>query len=284
MKKSIGFSLSLLLLLLPVAASAQTVNPNAGLIAVLTQLVQTLEAELQQLLAAQPSHTLIPIKAPQATSTVSVPLSPQQVIQNEIEALDPQEASVCNAATTAQSDEQSNLQSRCANMQDEMASYRKQLGIAQGSILTTTTTSPISGTIQSTALTALSQQLGTLQSQLQTCDNALNPSSGLGMASIANQMASQHCDDISNEMTGFIDEQGVIQQGGIITQTCNTSITSTEQQLFTLRQNAEQQEEADLTSGYISGQGLAQQIQVNEAKQEIPLLSLIQDNIYSCQD
>ena len=53
MKKLISFGVGIALLASPLVASAQTASSNASLIAILTQLVQLLEQELQQLIAAQ---------------------------------------------------------------------------------------------------------------------------------------------------------------------------------------------------------------------------------------
>jgi hypothetical protein len=65
LKKYISFGVGIALLASPLLVSAQTVSvsSNASLIAVLTQLVQVLEQELQQLIAAQRGTTLAPSAA-----------------------------------------------------------------------------------------------------------------------------------------------------------------------------------------------------------------------------
>lgn len=63
MKKSLAGLIGAALLIIPIATNAQVAtttrnaNPNAGLIAILTQLVQTLETEIQQILANQATQS-----------------------------------------------------------------------------------------------------------------------------------------------------------------------------------------------------------------------------------
>lgn len=112
--KKFGALFFSIILLSPVLVSAQSMNPNSKLIALLTQLVQTLEAEIQQILAQQalqaPQVTQIPPPVFGSTQATTLPLTstpsaiPSSMPQDASSSTPPSNAPTCTLVASSTPD------------------------------------------------------------------------------------------------------------------------------------------------------------------------------------
>ena len=134
-------------------------------------------------------------------------------------------------------------------------------------------------------LDPLNTEINTLETQLSTCTAAMSSRQiGLGREGVEAEGQAAECQNITSETDAFLLEKSIIQQGGIMTQTCSSNILNLEQQIYKLRQTALGEETGDLTTGSGPvGEGNAQRIAQTETQQETPLVQQVQQNIYYCQ-
>jgi hypothetical protein len=136
-------------------------------------------------------------------------------------------------------------------------------------------------------LGSLNAKISDLQSQLSTCYGATTNTGPVaeGNGMIAYQSKTAQCQNLTSELNVFLAEKGVIQQSGVMTQTCSENISNLAEQIYTLRKKALGEEAGALTTGTsVVGQGNAQRIAQTEAIQEAPLVQQVQQNLYYCQN
>lgn len=139
--------------------------------------------------------------------------------------------------------------------------------------------------VNQTVLEPLNTEIDELQSEQQACtDKMLGSSAAVeGGGAIAAQAQAASCQNISSELSVFLEAQRVT-QAGALTYACFSKILNLETQIASLRQKALGEEAGYLTTGtYSIGQARAAQVAQIETQQETPLLQEVQQNLYYCQ-
>jgi hypothetical protein len=135
-------------------------------------------------------------------------------------------------------------------------------------------------------LAPLNNEISQLQTQSTSCTNAMVSSPiGQGLSDLSVEAQAAGCENLSSELSVFLAEKSIIQQGGVMTSACSAEISTLDKQIYALRQRALGEEGGDLSSGTsVVGEGNAQLDAQTEANQEAPLLQQVQQNLYYCQN
>jgi hypothetical protein len=136
-------------------------------------------------------------------------------------------------------------------------------------------------------LAPLDNEINKLQTQVNTCDGQISMPTSQGLAQAQAQSQAAGCQNLTSELSVFLAEQKVIQDGGIMTQTCSANILNLAQQIYNLRQKAAGVANTYGTTPGMSAptaQVIAQYAVQAEAVQEAPLDQQVQQNLYYCQN